>query len=56
MGLDVDTTLARIDVMQAENRFCEQPMLPGEIEGTLSLPLVHELDRQPGIVPPDNHN
>ena len=56
MGLDVDTTLARIDEMHAENRFWEQPMWRGLIEGTLSLPMVKEFARQHGIIPLHNHN
>ncbi len=56
MGLDVDKTLARIDEMHAENKFWEQPMWQGLIQGTLPLPMIKEFARQHGIIPLHNHN
>ena len=56
MGLDVGKTLARIDEMHAENKFWEQPMWQGLIQGTLPLPMVKEFARQHGIIPLHNHN
>jgi pyrroloquinoline-quinone synthase len=56
MGLDVDKTLARIDEMHAANKFWEQPMWQGLIQGTLPLPMLKEFARQHGIIPLHNHN
>lgn len=56
MGLNVENTLTRIDEMHAENKFWEQPMWQGLIQGTLSLPMVKEFARQHGIIPLHNHN
>ena len=56
MGLDVDKTLARIDEMHAANKFWEQPMWQGLIQGTLPMPMLKEFSRQHGIIPLHNHN
>ena len=56
MGLDVDKTLAHIDEMHAANKFWEQPMWQGLIQGTLPLPMLKEFARQHGIIPLHNHN
>ena len=56
MGLDVDKTLARIDEMHAANKFWEQPMWQGLIQGTLPLSMLKEFARQHGIIPLHNHN
>ena len=56
MGLDVDTTLARIDEMHATNKFWEQPMWKGLMDGSHSLPMVQAFARQHGIIPLHNHN
>ena len=56
MGLDVDKTLVRIDEMHAANKFWEQPMWQGLIQGTLPLPMLKEFARQHSIIPLHNHN
>ena len=56
MGLTVEDTLARVDEINAINKYWEHPMWKGLLEGTHTQPMLQVFARQHAIIPLHNHN